>query len=182
MPSSVCLSGSCCADGAEISVGVVRLKGFGGSGNRWGWWGLADNDPWPVVRCPAPRLPVFPSSCLPVFLSSCPQRGREICRRGENLPPSDADLRKVPPSRRRSLALSATKRATGADAVKKWRSCRRASGPLPRNSTAGLPSSVRSLQCQPWPARCLPGPTMLDTHPPATRRTGPTTTRYDKDH
>ncbi len=79
-------------------MGVVRLKGFGGSGNRWGWWGLADNDPWPVVRCPAPRLPVFPSSRLPVFPSSRPQRGREICRRGENFPPSGADFRKVPPS------------------------------------------------------------------------------------
>ncbi len=151
MPSSACLSGSCCADGADTSSGVRGVPGV--RGVRWGWCSSAEDAPRPVLRCPAP----------------CPQRGREICCMGENSPPSDVDFRKVPPSRKLSPGLYVTKSADGADIVKKRRSrraarrlaCRRAGGRLCWDSMSGFPSSVRSRTRGPLSASASAVPSAL---------------------
>ena len=161
MPSSVCLSGPYCADGADIPVELVRLGRLMGFGEKVEWGSSAEDDPWPVLSCPTPCLPVFlssrlpvrPSARLPVRPSSRPQRGREICCSGENFPPSGVDLRKVPPSRMQSRGPYVTRRAVGARTR-----VPRASLRVCRNSAPGL--------------------TTL-TH---IRRTGPVATRYSRSH
>ena len=124
-----------------------------GFGEKVEWGSSAEDDPWPVLSCPTPCLPVFLSPCLPVFPSSRPQRGREICCSGENFPPSGVDLRKVPPSRMQSRGPYVTRRAVGARTR-----VPRASLRVCRNSDPGFTTLTYI------------------------RRTGPVATRYSRSH